>query len=75
MHKTLYSRRNKQFLIALRNMREGSGMTQVELARKLKITQSQVGKVERGERRLDVVELEIWCKAFGVPLREFVESF
>lgn len=37
--------------------REAAGVTQVELARRLRRPQSFVSKVESGERRLDVVEL------------------
>lgn len=75
MFKTRYSRRYKQFLLALRQARESRGITQIEMARKLRVDQSWVSKVERGARRLDVVELEIWCNALGVEPSEFVGSF
>ena len=51
--------------------RERAGITQVELAKKLRLTQSAVSKVERGERRLDVIELVSWCKALEVSFKEF----
>jgi transcriptional regulator with XRE-family HTH domain len=75
MFKTRYSRRYKQFLIALREARERQGVTQEEFARKLRVTQSWISKVERGSRRLDVVELEIWCKALGIEVVDFVGSY
>jgi hypothetical protein len=31
-------------------------------------------KWERGERRLDVVELQLWCKALGVRMPDFVKQ-
>ncbi len=43
----------RELLIAAR---EESGLTQVQVATKLKKPQSYVSKIERGERRLDVVE-------------------
>ncbi|MBX3587764.1 MAG: helix-turn-helix transcriptional regulator [Ramlibacter sp.] len=75
MFKTRYSRRYKQFLLALRAAREAKGITQVEVANKLRMDQSWVSKVERGERRLDVVELELWCHAIGIDVREFIASY
>ena len=38
-------------------------MTQVELAKKLGMTQSDLSKVERGVRRIDFVELRHWAAA------------
>ncbi len=59
----------------LREARKNSGMTQVELAEKLEETQSFVSKCERGERRLDLVQLRAFCKALGVSLPDFVADF
>jgi transcriptional regulator with XRE-family HTH domain len=50
-------------------------MTQGNLAEKLKETQSEISKFERGERRLDLIQLRRWCRALGVPLADFVTSF
>jgi hypothetical protein len=33
-----------------------------------------VGKCERGERRLDVVELQAFCRAVGVSLPDFARQ-
>lgn len=60
------------FLQLLRRARDEAGMTQVQLADRLEQTQSFVSKVERGERRLDVVELRWWCGAMGLSLSDFV---
>lgn len=62
------------FLLALKDARVSRGITQGDLAIKLKSTQSFVSKVERGERRLDVLELRKWCKAIGVEFTKFVKS-
>jgi hypothetical protein len=35
-------------------------------------TQTFVSKCERGERRIDVMELRMFCQAFGFSLKEFV---
>ncbi len=75
MFKTRYSRRYRQFLNALCAARESAGLTQTQLAKKLRVSQSWISKCERGERRLDVVELEIWCAALGLETARFLESF
>lgn len=54
--KSLYSSKYRLFLAILVEARKRSGMTQQELANKLKRPQSFVSKVENGERRIDVVE-------------------
>jgi transcriptional regulator with XRE-family HTH domain len=73
MEKTIYSREYAVVLRLLRAAREQAGITQVDLAKKLKQTQSFVSKIERGDRRLDIVQLRTFCKVFGLSLLEFVE--
>jgi len=34
-----------------------------------------VSKCERGERRIDLIELRDWCKALGISLPELVNRF
>jgi transcriptional regulator with XRE-family HTH domain len=75
MQKSLHSRHYKAFLDELRAARIRLGITQVELAARLDATQSFVSKCERGERRLDVAELRLWCKALGIRTAEFVAQF
>lgn len=72
MQKSLHSRHYKLFLVELRDARTRLGVTQEELAARLDATQSFVSKCERGERRLDVVELQLWCKALGIRMSDFV---
>jgi transcriptional regulator with XRE-family HTH domain len=75
MEKSIYSAEYKQFIKLLRTSRERSGLTQQEIAVRLKSTQTIVSKCERGERRLDVVELKAWCYAIGITLNEFLIEF
>lgn len=75
MQKTLTSQQNKLFLRLLRKARHNAGVTQTELAKRISTTQSFVSKCERGERRLDAVELRVWCKALGVSFQAFVRAF
>lgn len=75
MKKSIYTRQYALFLELLRDTREQAGLTQQAIAAKLNATQSFVSKCERGERRLDVVELRTWCAALGLDMLDFVTCF
>lgn len=59
----------------LKGAREQSGLTQVQLAEAMGVAQSDISKIERGERRLDVVELVYVCRALGISSKDFISSF
>lgn len=75
MEKSLFSREYKVLLKLLKVARTEARITQQEVAQSMKVTQSFVSKCERGERRLDLVELRAWCKALGVSFPIFVRHF
>lgn len=75
MQKSIFTREYAVLRRLLREQREAAGITQVELAERLGETQSYVSKVERGERRLDLVQLGHFCKAIEIGLVEFVAHF
>jgi len=54
--KSAFGRKYQQFRELLTTARRRSGLTQVDLAKRLKRPQSFVSKFETGERRLDVIE-------------------
>ena len=72
MEKTIYTREYAAVLRLLKKAREDSGVTQVELAERLGQTQSFVSKIERGDRRLDIVQIRTILREFGVSLPQFV---
>ena len=71
MQKSIYSPRYRAFLRLLRNTREKAGLSQADLGARLGESQSFISKCERGQRRLDIVELHAFCKALDVPFRRF----
>ncbi len=73
MQKTIHSSKYKKVLQNLIKARQESGLTQVDVAEKLEKPQSFVSKVERGERRLDVVELEMFAKLYKKKLDWFLK--
>lgn len=75
MDKSLATGAYRHFLTLLKEARQQAGLTQVQVADRLHETQSFVSKVERGERRLDVVEWLAWCEALGVDPHTFLRGF
>ncbi len=71
MEKSIYTREYAAFLRLLKTAREDAGMTQVGLAAALDKSQSFVSKVERGETRLDLIQLRTVLAAVGATLPEF----
>jgi transcriptional regulator with XRE-family HTH domain len=70
MRKTLHSPDYVRFLGLLTRARKDAGIVQQELADKLGKPQSFVAKVERGERRIDIIEFIAIARAIGRdPLR------
>lgn len=50
--------------------REHAGLRQIDVARRLRVNQSYISKVESGERRLDVVEFIQYAAALEAdPVR------
>ena len=52
--------------------RQAAGLTQIDLAQKLRCHQSMIARIESGERRIDVVELIVLCRAIGCSASEIV---
>jgi len=74
MEKTVFTPEYGVLLDVLKRTRRKAGVTQVELAEKLGESQSFVSKIERGARRLDVMELRLICQLLGMTLLEFVNE-
>ena len=70
MKKTIYSQEYSQLLKWLRLQRKQKGITMRELGDKLGVIHSWVGKIEQGERRLDLIEYIRLCKALEIDPHE-----
>lgn len=57
----------------LRRLRLESGLTQVDLAKRLGEPQSYVSKYESGERRLDFLEIRHLCEHLKITVSDFSE--
>src|SRR3546814_18984261 len=72
MAKSIFTVQHKSFIEALREIRRASSMTQVELSGLLEKDQSYISNIERGQRRLDVIEFIAIAAAL---YRDAVELF
>jgi transcriptional regulator with XRE-family HTH domain len=68
-----FDREYRAIIAVLQRRRRAAGLTQRDLARALGTDQSQISKLERSERRLDIVDYLRICRAIGLdpgkPLR------
>lgn len=72
MAKTIRSSGHKALCEALIDARKTAGLTQAELASKLKCHQSFVARIESGERRIDVIELIVLVRVLGKKAEELL---
>ena len=73
MPRSLRSPRHEALRAFLVERRKAAGLTQAVLAERLKIHRSYVADIERGQRRVDVVELFALAEAIGFDPGEAVE--
>jgi transcriptional regulator with XRE-family HTH domain len=69
MSRTLRSPGHEALRAFLVEKRKKAGLTQVEIAKRLGRHQSFVATVERGQRRIDVIELIDFAEAIGFDPR------
>lgn len=74
MPRSVFTSKYNRFRILLIEARKSSGLTQMDLAAKLRRPQSYVSKFERGERRLDVIEFLEVAQALEIDSAEFLKK-
>ena len=70
---TIRSREYADFVGKLRKARLGADLRQIDVAKKLKRTQSYVSRVEMGEQRLDILELKKFAELYKKDLNYFIK--
>lgn len=58
----------------LRNMRLAAGLTQAQMSAQLRRPQAYISNIERGVRRIDVLELRDLCALAGVDWLRFARD-
>lgn len=67
-----YAERYAEFTRRLRQARIDAGLSQEEVAERLGVSQSYVSRAERGERRIDVIELQAFADLYSKHLIFFI---
>ena len=74
MAKPIFTPRHEQLRRLLTQARKASGLTQVQLSSKLSRSQSFVSKYEKGERRLDMIEVLEVTEVLGIDPIELLRQ-
>jgi transcriptional regulator with XRE-family HTH domain len=64
----------QKIVLALIALREGAKLSQRAIAQEIGLTQPDVSKIERRERRVDVLEALRWIRATGANPAEFFDQ-
>ena len=72
--KTIFSEHHSKLVDLLRSARAQAGLTQVQAAKRLGCRQTFISKIECGERRLDVVEFAVICRAYRADACEIMKK-
>ena len=74
MAKSIFDSRHVELVARIRAARERLDLSQEDLARRLGKPQSFIAKIERGQRRVDVVELIDIAAALGVNIGQLIPA-
>lgn len=69
---SLHHKRYTKLRSVLKEVRQSAGLTQVQLAERLSMEQSNLSKIERGERFVDTLLFIDFCKACGAEPTEVI---
>jgi len=72
MSKSIHTKEYAYFVKRLQKARQEAGLTQVQVAKKLKRPQSYISNIETGQQRVDVVELQKFAKMYGKDINYFL---
>ena len=73
MVKSIHTKEYAYFVERLRKAREEAGLTQTEVAKKLKRPQSHISNVESGQQRVDIVELQFFARIYNKDINYFIK--
>lgn len=75
MAKSIHRKEYTALVEAVRDARVAAGLTQTQVSEQLGRSQSFISDVERGKRRLDLVELRDIAHLSGLSLADLVADF
>ena len=73
-NKSIHTKEYAYFVERLRQAREEAGLTQVQVAKKIRRPQSHLSNIESGQQRVDIVELQRLAKLYDKDISYFVKK-
>ena len=73
MGTTIYSKEHRMLVERLKKARKEAGLDQEAVAKLLGVTQSYISKMESGQRRIDIVQLKRFAKAYKKKIDYFLK--
>lgn len=74
MRKSVYSHESKALAQSLSDARKRAGLHQADVAKSMGSDQTVISNIERGQRRIDVIEFYLFSKAVGCDPVELYRS-
>lgn len=74
MPNTTHTSEYRKIIDRLKQARVDAELTQKEVAKKLKKSQSYVSKIEAGEQRLDILELRVLAAIYSKDISSFYDK-
>ncbi len=74
MSKTIYSKEHKSLVDKLKKARIEAGLDQEQVAQLLGKSQSYISRIEAGQRRIDIIQLKEFAKAYKKPIEFFIKE-
>lgn len=73
MTKSVQTKEYAYLVNRLRKARMDAGLTQGQVAKKIRRPQSHISNIESGQQRVDVVELKRFAKIYGKDIGYFIK--
>ena len=73
MVKSIQTKEYAVFVERLRKARLKAGLTQVQVAKKLRRPQSHISNIESSQQRVDIIELKRFAKMYGEDIGYFTK--
>lgn len=70
--KTIHRKKYHRVIARLRAKREAAGLTQIDVAEKMGISQPTLNKIEVCQRRLDLIEMFDYCNAIDLDFESLI---
>ncbi len=70
---SIHSNDHAKIVANLKKARKESGLDQLQVAKLLKRSQSYISKIESGQRKIDVIDLQKFGQIYKKPLTFFID--